>query len=146
MEKLFVVILLFFALTISAQSDSDKNQRRKYSDEQIELFIREVFQDKADELVLKSSSGRLEMITDFLQNRVSIVFLPEYRAKKFKSVFDFPLSNKYNPKLERDFKVTVSTFNPLKYDLPMFPKNKELYRIGATDYLLVITPVTTINQ
>ncbi|ESU25861.1 hypothetical protein FLJC2902T_30560 [Flavobacterium limnosediminis JC2902] len=145
MRKLFVVILSLFVLTISAQSNSGKNQSRKYSEEQVELFIREVFQDKADELVFKSSGGRLEMITDFLQNRTSVVYAPEYRGKKFKALFDFKLSNKYNPKLERDLKVSVSSFNPLKYEIPMFPKNKELYRIGNTDYLLIITPITAIN-
>lgn len=145
MGKLFVVILLFFALTISAQSNSDKNQSRKYSDEQIELFIREVFQDKADELVFKSSGGRLEMITDFLQNRTNIVYAPEYRDKKIKSVLDFPLSNKYNPKLEKDLKISVPTFNPLKYDFPMFPKDKMLYRLGDTDYLLMIFPIASVN-
>ncbi|UOK41272.1 MULTISPECIES: hypothetical protein [Flavobacterium] len=140
MKKLGVTILLFFALTISAQSNSNKNQSHKYSDGQIGLFIPEVFHDKTDELVHTSFSGRLEMITDFLRNRLSTVFVPEYRVKKFKSVFDFP-HNIYNPKLERDLKVTVSTFKPLKDDLPMFPESKELYSLGETDHLLVITPV-----
>lgn len=145
MEKLLVAILLFFALTISAQSSVDKNQGTRYSEQQIELFIREVFQEKADELVFKSSDGKLEMITDFLQNRTNIIYAPSYRDKKIKSVLDFPLYNKYNPKLERDLKISVSTFNLLKYDFPMFPKDKTVYKLGETNYILVISPVVNVN-
>lgn len=68
-----VAILYVFSLfTTPHFSNSGKaeipqiNLQKKYSDAQIETFIREVFQDQADDLVFKSTSGRLELIKVFL--------------------------------------------------------------------------------
>ena len=108
------------------------------------MFIKEVFADKADELVFKSKSNRFELIQNFLQNRVEVRFAPELKGKKFKSLDEVALENKFNPNMKRDVVVTVATFNPLKYNVPMFPKEKEIYRISDSDYLLILSPDTNI--
>ncbi|WP_313808329.1 hypothetical protein [Flavobacterium sp.] len=140
MKKILFVVALLFCLLSNAQ-----NQTNSYSSKQIEVFIKEVFGDSADELVFKSETDRLQLITDFF-SRVEVKYVPELRGKGFKSLDDVKLSNKYNSGLKRDVNVNLSTFNPLKYDVSMLPKEREIYRIGNTDYILIIKPVeNTIN-
>ena len=145
MRKLFVPFLFFFMLTISAQSSIDRNQGQWYSGTQMELFIPDVFQYKTYELVFISSGGRLEMSTGLLQSRTNILYASDYRYKKIKSALDLSLTNKHNPKLERNLKTSVTTFNPLKYDLPMFPKDKTLFWLRITDCDLMISPITNLK-
>jgi len=115
----------------------------KYSNAQIEAFIREVFQSNADQLVFQDkSSGRLEMITEFLNKRFDIQYRPEYTGKKFDLLSSVELSNKYNPNLKRDYSITkTDLFNPLKYNFPMHSKNQMMYRIDNTDYIIIILPI-----
>ncbi len=115
------------------------NQKPRYSNQQIEFFIREVFQDKADELVLKSNSGRLEMITNFL-NRFEIVQRPDLKGKKIDLLSTIQLQSKYNQRLVRDTFVSPATFNPLKYNFEMFSKKVLLYRVDNTDFIIKILP------
>lgn len=115
------------------------NQKPRYTNQQIEFFIREVFQDKADELVLKSNSGRLEMITNFL-NRFEIVQRPDLKGKKIDLLSTIQLQSKYNQRLVRDTFVSPSTFNPLKYNFEMFSKKVLLYRVDNTDFIIKILP------
>lgn len=139
MRKLVVPFLFFFVLTISAKSNSDKNQNHRYSGKRIELFIvRGVFRDNVDELVFKSSDRRLEMAADFLQHRRNIAYSPRYRDEKIRSVSDLPLSHKYIPNLESDLKIFHTISNPLTYDFPSLLKDKPLYRLEETDCLLMI--------
>lgn len=135
MKKLLFIVVLFIGLTSNAQNESNK-----YSSEQIKMFIKEVFADKADELVFQSESNRLEMIQDFLK-RVEVKFVPEYKGKKFKSLNEVALQDKYNRQMVRDDAVNVSTFNPLKYSISMFPLKREIYRISTSDYILIVNPV-----
>jgi len=138
MKKLLFIVVLFIGLTSNAQNESNK-----YSSEQIKMFIKEVFADKADELVFQSESNRLEMIQDFLK-RVEVKFVPEYKGKKFKSLNEVALQDKYNRQMVRDIACNPSTFNPLKYDIAMFPIEREIYRIAETDYILTVLPVDSI--
>ena len=111
-----------------------------YSKAQIESFVREVFAAQADALVLNSSSDRLRLIENFL-GRFQILHKPEYAGKKFPLLSSVALVNKYNPNLSRDAAVNPNTFNPLKYNLPMASKAKEIIRVDHTDYVIVIEPV-----
>ncbi len=111
-----------------------------YSRAQIEAFVREVFANQADALVLKSDSSRLQLITGFL-NRVEILYQPELKGKKFKLLSSVKLQDKYNPGLLRDAVYNPATFNPLKYHFPMASQTKEVYRFDQTDYLIIIHPV-----
>ncbi|RXR15961.1 hypothetical protein EQG63_12100 [Flavobacterium amnicola] len=115
------------------------DQKARYTNQQIEFFVREVFQDQADVLVLKSNTGRLEMITNFL-NRFEIVQRPDLKGKKIDLLSTIQLQSKYNQKLTRDAFVNPSTFNPLKYNFEMFSKKVLLYRVDNTDFIIKILP------
>lgn len=116
------------------------SQENKYSKVQIESFVREVFMDKADELVLNSKSRRLEIITEFL-NRFEVVERPELQGKKFQLLSEVPLSNKYNSDLKLDTYYNSKAFNPLKYNFNMSSKEVLLYRIGSSNYIIRIFPL-----
>lgn len=111
-----------------------------YSDEQIKTFIIEVFGNQSDELVFNSNSRRYEMIKDFLNNRFKIEYRPEYNGKGFKLLSSLGLNNKYNSALEMDSVIEISTFNPLKYNFEMNSKEKNIYRVDNTDYIITILP------
>ena len=115
------------------------DQKARYTNQQIEFFVREVFQDQADVLVLKSDSGRLEIITNFL-NRFEIVERPDLKGKKINLLSTIQLQSKYNSKLTRDTFVTPSTFNPLKYNFEMHSKKVLLYRVDNTNFIIKTLP------
>lgn len=112
----------------------------KYTKSQIEAFVREVFKDKADELVLNSNSRRLEIITDFL-NRVEIYENANLGSKKIELLSSIPINRKYNPDLKLDTYYNQNTFNPLKYDFNMSSNKILIYRIDNTNYIIRIFPI-----
>lgn len=125
--------------TIDRVKIENFDQKTKYTNQQVEFFIREVFQAQAEALVLKSNSGRLEMINNFL-NRFEIVERPDLRGKKINLLSTIKLETKYNSKLTRDTFVNPSNFNPLKYNFDMSSKKVLLYRVDNTDFIIKISP------
>jgi len=116
------------------------DQKTRYTNQQIELFIREVFQDQADILVLKSDSGRLEMMKNFL-NRVEVDQRADLRKKEIPLLSVLKLNNKFNSNLKMDTYYNPNTFNPLKYHFNMSSKEIQLYRIDNTDFIIRVLPI-----
>lgn len=130
--------LFYFLVIFSFYLGFSQNQN--YSDAFIEKCIREVFNDKANELVFESSSVRLRVLNRFMKHQTYVEYHPEYRGKKFTSTNELPLFNKYNYSLKRDVIYNKEIFNPLKYNISMNPKKKMMYRIADTDYILYVLP------
>ena len=128
-----VLLFLFGMFTTTAQN------KTLYSQQQIEQHIREVFSDQADILVYGKSTQRLQLITDFF-NRITIKLAPEYRGKGFKLLSSLDLLNKYNPNLKRETVFDPENFNALKYQFDIASKNKQVYRVDGTDYIIIVTP------
>jgi len=139
MKKNITLLVLLITL-ISTLSYGQESQRNSYSDKFIKDCIIEVFQDQADALVFNSTSRRLAVITEFFKSNVSIEYRPEYKGKGFKLISSLGLNNKYNSSLQMDTHYDSSIFNPLKYQFPMNPRTKEMYRIDNTDYIISIYP------
>lgn len=147
MKKLLLsAIFAVFGLAILLSNHHVQNntlgisQENKYSNAQIESFVREVFKDKADELVLNSKSRRLEIITEFL-NRFEVAERPDLQGKKLQLLSEVSLSNKYNSDLKLDANYNPNNFNPLKYNFNMSSKEVLLYRIGESNYIIRILPL-----
>lgn len=147
MKKLLLsaIFAVFGLATLLSNYHIQKNelgisQENKYSKAQIESFVREVFKDKADELVLNSKSRRLEIITEFL-SRFEVAERPELKGKKFQFLSEVSLSNKYNSDLKMDTYYNPNNFNPLKYNFNMSSKEVLLYRIGDSNYIIRIFPL-----
>lgn len=149
--KIKTTLALLILVSISLLSFSVKTQNnyseemkydylRTYSNQQIEKFVREVFVEHADELVLNSKSSRLKLFKEFL-SRFEIEYHPEYRGKGFKNLAEVDLNNKYNKNLKRDLVMDVETFNPLKYHFQMFSKKRQFFRFKDTDYIIIIDPI-----
>ncbi|PHS03184.1 MAG: hypothetical protein COA88_16005 [Kordia sp.] len=140
MKRNFTLLVLLIAL-ISSLSYGQESSINSYSNQFIENCIREVFQDKANELVFNSNSRRLSAIQDFFKNRLEIVsYKQEYEQKDLIKLSSIGLSNKYNSQLTRDVSFNQSTFNPLKYKLDIFPGNTVMYKVDNTDYIIIIKP------
>jgi len=140
MKKPITYLVLFIVL-LSSLSYGQEFQKNNYSDLFIENCIREVFQDKANELVFNESSRRLNAIQDLFKNRLEIVlYKQDYEGKKVIKLSSIGLSTRYNNQLKRDENFNPSTFNPLKYKLDIFPNNTVLYRVDNADYIIIIKP------
>lgn len=131
MRKAVLVLLVFSLASFGLHTD--------YTKSQIVTFVKEVYADQADALVLQNGSNRLSLIESFL-SRVEIRNSPEYAGKQIRLLSGVPLQNKYNPSLTRDVVCNPATFNPLKYRLPMASKKKEIFRFDDSDYLIIIHP------
>jgi len=131
--KLIVITFLFFTFSFS-----QNNIKKTFTNNEINDFVIEVFQDEAAELVFNPSSKRMKLITNFFNKQLSIEFSPEYSGKKFKLVSDLGLNNKYNKNLQSDHSYDPRVFNPLKYKFPLSSRSKKMYRIGRTDYIITI--------
>lgn len=129
----FIVLLLFFCFSAFQDKPS------LYSQQQINAFVKEVFQDQADALVFTAKSKRLEMITDFLQ-RVHFESDEKFKMKKIPLLSACSLQNKYNPNLKRDIIFDPKTFNPLKYNLPMSAKSRTVVRVDDAKTVIIIEP------
>lgn len=147
MKKLLLTAMFaLIGITFFSSNQNVKNPElgifleNKYTKSQIEAFVREVFKDKADELVLNSNSRRLEIITDFL-NRVEIYENANLGSKKIELLSSIPINRKYNPDLKLDTYYNQNTFNPLKYDFNMSSNKILIYRIDNTNYIIRIFPI-----
>ena len=140
MKKITSICWMLLLLLSLSSFQHTQSQTLSYSKTQIERFVREVFANHADELVLQSPTSRLQLIQDFL-SRVQITNQPGYTGKKFTLLSTIALQNKYNPNLSRDAFYDPVTFNPLKYNFPMASRSKEIFRFDHTDYLITIEPI-----
>ena len=142
LTAVFAIIgLTFFSSNYYVQMNKlEMLQQNKYSKAQIESFVREVFKEKADELVLNSKSRILEIITGFL-NRFEVMERPELEGKKLQLLSELSLSNKYNADLKFDTYYNPNNFNPLKYNFNMSSNEVLLYRIGNSNYIIRILPL-----
>lgn len=142
LTAVFAIIgIAFFSSNLYVKNEKIRiNQENKFTKTQIENFVREVFKEKADELVLNSNSRRLEIITEFL-NRVEITERTDLSDKKIKLLSTVPINTKYNPNLKLDTYYNQDTFNPLKYDFSMSSNEVLIYRIDNTNYIIRIFPI-----
>ena len=136
-----VIGITFLSSNLYVKNEKvEKTQQQKYSKVQIEAFIREVFKENADEMVIKSNSRRLEIITDFL-NRVEILERTDLSGKNIQLLSTVPINNKYNPNLKLDTYYDADTFNPLKYNFNMSSKEVLLYRLDNSNFIIKIFPI-----
>lgn len=140
MKRIFTHTALLVLLFCASAFKSPETDCATYSKTQIESFIREVFGAQADELVFNNHSNRLQLIENFLK-RVNVSQHPELAGKKFKLLSSVALQNKYNPAMTRDLVYNAATFNPLKYHFPMASRQREVFRIDNSDFLIIIEPI-----
>jgi len=134
MRYIYSLILVFF-ITISYGQSSNINNI-KIKNNNIDKFIEEVYNFRARGIT-KNNSQAYQAINTALKDR--IVFFESYSAiDKAISLDEVELFNKYNSTLKRDMVYDLNTFNPLKYNLPFFSNHSSLYRLGETDYYLLI--------
>lgn len=136
--KVQVILFKLFVLVTTIQAYSQDFETMTHSDQFIRNCVIEVFQDKAN-VVFDSESKRYEIIKNFFTHQVSVEHRPEYAGKKFESTNNLALQNKNNPNLKRDVMYVQNTFNPLKYNITMNPTKRLMYRIGKSDYIMIIS-------
>jgi len=132
---LCILTCFLFAMTTNAQH---LKQQFDFTKEDANKFIKEVYQDKANDIIF-SNEGRTERFEDLILNRLKVMYLPYEVNEKYLNISGFALLNNYNTNLRRDNVYNKQTFNPLKYDLSFFASKKVIYRID-NKYVLIVSP------
>lgn len=130
MSNFMKLLLVLYSLSMSPDLQSQT----------IDPKIQEVYGAKAQELVSQNPDW-LRVMTDLVQNRVKVIQQAEDPSnEKYPKLSEVALLNKYNKGLQRDVVFDPLNFNPLKYDFVVSAKNRQVYRVDHTDYLIVIEP------
>lgn len=138
MKKHITYLVLIVVLTAFKSYGQDFIER-KHSDQFIKNCIVEVFQGETEKLVFNSTSRRYSLMKKFIKDQVVVEYRPEYAGKDFVSTNELQLNNKYNSNLQKDESYNPNTFNPLKYGISMFPSKRNIYRIGESDYIMIVS-------
>lgn len=139
MRKFYVCIMLLFSCVLmNAQS---KNNQYSFKENQVDTFIKEVYQDQAQKVVY-SNAAWYKSLKKLIVERLKIVKQAPVQGKKYPKLTEMGMLDTYNQSLKHDPVFNKNTFNPLKYNLEYFARSLKVYRIDNTDYLLMILPQT----
>lgn len=136
--KIFLFFISVFFLkhnTIMGQNSVPE----KILNQSIDQRIIEVYGNHLDELI--SRPLVLQSINEILQKRTQILVQSFFEGEKIDNLSNYPLFNQYNPSLQRDDNENPYLINVLKYDLPFYPKILTKYRIGTSQFILIIFPI-----
>lgn len=100
--------------------------------------IKEVYKQSTEDVIL-NDKAHLKRIKHLLRNRIKILKLgikDQHRIHTLLS--EVELFNHFNPNLTRDLVFDKYGFNPLKYNLNLYPSENILYRIDGTNYYIRI--------
>lgn len=145
MKKHITILLLTLSLSIQAQISKESNHTHKlvdasFNDDQINSFIKEVYGEHATVLFFQNKE-RFKAIKRFFSKARIIYNANDNIKKAYPNTLNLKLNKSYNKSLKHDTNLSnYKTFNPLKYNIEMFPKARKTYRIANTHYLLVINP------
>ena len=123
-------LLLFIFISYGTIGFSQLSTQEKIN----EVFGEEFFADNQD---------GFDFWVNLLDTRISFAEEPISPDDKYEKIGDAGLANKLNssitPFVPEDF--SVETFNPVRYQLDYYQsKLTKVYRIDATNYLLIIQP------
>lgn len=141
---LLVPLIAIFLTSFMRSSDIEESnalafEQQTFTKAKIDNFIREAYADNYD--VVFNDQRRYNMIVDFFQNRLSYEMNSEYSAKMVSNITDLELSTKYNANQQRDLSFDIDTFNPLKYKFEFSPQKSKIYKLGNTEYYMLVKPI-----
>lgn len=100
-------------------------------------FANEVFQDVTE----YQTPEHLANYSNFI-NQVTVQEVGALAAN-YETLQNVGLKNKYNPNLTFDQAgFDVLNFNPLKYHFNFYDTHVQKYRIGTTNYIVIINPAS----
>lgn len=144
MKNILIALLFtssfFYSGKANHKSSQEQDIQKSYSEAQIRAFVDEVYGAAAEKQVYKNEQ-RFKMIKRFFNN-IEISYHENLDVNKtIPNILDLTLIDKFRQNLQYDRHLSDPTqFNPLKYDLKMFPLERTIYRIGNTKYILAISP------
>ena len=133
--------LFLISIVLIGYSQSGKNETWTFGfKKNIDLPLT---QSEIDKIIFAYGSEKLQSIIsvnalkkyykNILRNRVKIY------VKKYYFDENIPKLSSIGPNLDINI-INSKKFNPLLYDFPFFSKKSHYYRVGQTDYLVVINP------
>lgn len=132
LNSLFFVLSMFFSNALFSQNEIVNTNTLHPKTIQ---FAEEVYQD----LTEYQTAEHLETYSKFI-SQVAVEELGP-SASNFETLQNVGIRNKYNPNLTYDeVGFDVANFNPLKYNFDFYSTVVQKYRIGATNYVVSITP------
>jgi hypothetical protein len=138
MKNIFIGLFLLLNLSFISPQKVKEITFQNYSITEINAFIKEAYADNFNFFL--NDASRYPLLVDFFQNRISFVTNIKYEDKVFKNISDVELHTKYNSNQQRDLTYDIQTFNPLKYKIELFPQKTIVYKLGNTQYYMLIQP------
>ena len=132
---LFISLFSFMVYSQQADYSSYFKTGTKFNVNDLDRFMDQVFIGKTDAI---KQTIRYEVYRDLLANRMAVALLPSDKVSTIQSTNDVVLINELNPELTYDKGFDPQTFNPFKYNLNFSPQSSVAYRIGSSDYVIII--------
>lgn len=124
-----IILTIIFLISFFNYSFSQQVNPKNY-----DAFIEEVY-------------GGTPYMTDehkeiYIQN-MKKVQVKEWDGNDYPVLGTVMLKNKYHPEMDYDNSKTFDSnnFNPLKYFFNFYGKEKQIYKVYGTDYMVVIDPI-----
>lgn len=87
--------------------------------------------------ILAHDPERLRVLNDLLTNRLEVRQMPYDPKEKITSLAAAPLFNRYNSQIAHSATYNASTFNILRYNVPLYLQYDEFYRIDSNHVVLI---------
>jgi|GEM_PF-5744859 hypothetical protein len=140
MKKAIILFISLFTFSVYAQevdySQFFKNAQR-LNVENLDTFVTQVFGNHAAEV---KNTDRYVEYADLLSNKMAVAQLTTDQTGKIMSTSDLVLINDYNSNLTYDQDFNLTSFNPFKYDMNFSSNKAVAYRIGNSNFVLIILP------
>ena len=131
--KLFYLVL-FMCMSMVWTSHAQKENHFS----QFDTHVQEVYQDQADALVY-SNPTRLAVLKDLYENRLFLAYDPAVINQKgaaLNNTAQLPVMTKYGYEAQR--LSNPGQLNPLQFQINYYLTQNQYFRIGNSDYLLVV--------
>ena len=119
-------------------------QSEKPNSENFDTFLQEVYIGKNAKEV-NPSTRKYSYLKELFTNRIEYKKIDskttEEKIHPYLSTFN--LMSGYNPNLKRYKKFNPKTFNPFKYNIPLYKKSTVVVAVDNTDYIIIIHPQTS---
>jgi hypothetical protein len=138
-KTIFLLVTLINFSVFSQKVEFSKyfKTAKKLNIENFDPYMQQVFGVKVMDL---KDTGKYDLYQDIFENKMAVALIPISENLKIQSTDDLGIFNEYNQKLKSDTAFERANFNPFKYNLDFYSSQPIAYRIGKTDYVLIILP------
>jgi len=142
-----IILMTVFGLCANVLVAQSSPEVCQPNSDKYDQFIEEVYGEYADELVF-SKPLRYKSIKKMLNERIEYQEVtPEMNEKiqTLEKLSDYSLNKTYVENLTRNPSVSMSDFNPLKYNIDLYRLEQNQYILSENNEFIIIIKAQNIN-